>query len=259
MLGAVAGDIIGSIYEGARHPFNEDFSLTSNKSHFTDDTVLTIAVAEAVLTDGDYQGAILRYARMYPDAGYGGSFRRWMYSDNPQPYNSFGNGSAMRVSPIGWAFQSVDEVLAEAMRSAAVTHNHPEGIKGAQAIALSIFYARQGIEKEDILHEIQNRFYYRLDQRLATIRENFQFDVTCQGTIPPALIAFNESDNLESAIRKAVSLGGDADTLGAICGSVAEAYYHKIPKEILDLIKSRLPENFLGILRAFYTKFVRVN
>jgi ADP-ribosylglycohydrolase len=257
MLGAAAGDIIGSIYEGATQPFNEDFPLAAWNSHFTDDTVLTVAVADAILTGGDYQSALIRYARRYPDAGYGGGFRKWMRSDDPRPYNSFGNGSVMRVSPIGWAFDTAADVLAEAERSAAVTHNHPEGIKGAQAVALAIFYARTGIEKSAILREIQDRFGYRLDEPLAILRPGFQFDVTCQGTVPPALIAFNESDSLESAIRKAVSLGGDADTLGAICGSVAEAYYRRFPGEILEIIKEKLPDEFLEVFRAFYQRFVQ--
>jgi ADP-ribosylglycohydrolase len=181
MLGAAAGDIIGSIYERAAQPFNEDFPLIAWNSRFTDDTVLTVAVADAILTDGDYQSALIRYARRYPDAGYGGGFRKWMRSEDPRPYNSFGNGSAMRVSPIGWAFDTVEDVLAEAEKSAAVTHNHPEGIKGAQAVALAIFYARTGVEKSAILREIQERFGYRLDESLASIRPGFQFDVTCQG------------------------------------------------------------------------------
>lgn len=144
-------------------------------------------------------------------------------------------------------------------KSAVITHDHPEGIKGAQAIALSIFYARKGFVKQDILQEVQKRFAYNLNSPLSTIRVSFKFDVTCQGTVPPALIAFKESENFESAIRKAVSLGGDTDTLGAICGSVAEAYYHKFPKEIMELINSRLPDEFLEVLRAFYKRFVRID
>lgn len=259
MLGAIAGDIIGSVYEGSKQPFSENFPILSNNSRFTDDTVLTIAIAEAILTDGNYQKSVLKYARKYPNAGYGGSFRTWMLSADPQPYNSFGNGSAMRVSPVGWAYSSLDDVLAEAERSAAITHDHPEGIKGAQAIALSIFYARKGFAKQDILGEVQKRFGYNLDQQLSTIRGSFKFDVTCQGTVPPALIAFRESENIESAIRKSVSLGGDADTLGAICGAVAEAYYHKFPQEIMDLINDRLPDEFLDVLSAFYNRFVRID
>ena len=257
MLGAAAGDIIGSIYERAAQPFNEDFPLIAWNSRFTDDTVLTVAVADAILTDGDYQSALIRYARRYPDAGYGGGFRKWMRSEDPRPYNSFGNGSAMRVSPIGWAFDTAEDVLAEAEKSAAVTHNHPEGIKGAQAVALAIFYARTGVEKSAILRESRERFSYGLDEPLESIRPGFRFNVACQETVPPALIAFNESDSLESAIRKAVSLGGDADTLGAICGSVAEAYYHRFPGEILALIKEKLPDEFLEVFSVFYQRFVQ--
>ena len=182
----------------------------------------------------------------YPNSGYGGMFRQWMHAENPQPYNSFGNGSAMRVSPVGWAFNTVEEVLREAEASAAVTHNHPEGIKGAQAVALAIFRARSGSTKDEIRAETTQRFGYDLSSTLDEIRPTYQFDETCQKTVPPAIIAFLESLDFEDAIRKAISLGGDADTLAAITGSIAEAFYGGVPQEIVKEVQPRVPEEFVG-------------
>jgi len=217
MLGAIAGDVIGSIYEGrGKQIKRENFPLFSPHCHFTDDSLLTIAVADAILTDGDYGPAIRQYALRYPHLGYGGRFKQWMGSDSSEPYFSYGNGSAMRVSPVGWAFDSVEDVLHEAQRSAAVTHNHPEGIKGAQATALAIFLARQRIEKEALRLEISARFGYDLYQTVAEIRPGYKFDSSCQGSVPQAIIAFLDSAGVEDAIRKAISLGGDSDTLAAI-------------------------------------------
>lgn len=243
LLGAVTGDIIGSRFEW--HPTkSEAFELLHPNCHFTDDSVLTLAVAEAILKGKDYQLKIRQFAKLYPDAGYGGRFRNWMYADDGMAYNSFGNGSAMRVSAVGWAFDNEDEVLQEAEATAAVTHNHPEGIKGAQATALAIFLARKGFNKDFILQRIANQFEYDLGFTLDDIREEYHFDVTCQGTVPAALIAFFESQNYEDAIRKAIALGGDADTLAAITGSIAEAYYGGVPgwleKEIIGILGPHL-------------------
>jgi ADP-ribosylglycohydrolase len=255
LLGAIAGDIIGSRYEG-RPIKTEVFELFTPRNSFTDDTVLTVAVADAILRQEGYDALILEYARRYPHAGYGGSFRYWMYSNNPQPYNSFGNGSAMRVSPVGWAFDTLEEVLREAELSASPTHNHPEGIKGAQAIALAVFMARKGDSKDEIRREISARFGYDLGQTLESIRPAYRFDITCQGTVPPALLAFLESHSVEDAIRKAISLGGDADTLAAISASVAEAYYGGLPAELILEVKRRLPGELWQVVESFSERYL---
>ena len=189
MLGAIVGDVIGSAYEAS--PIKQiDFQLFPPGARFTDDTVLTVATAEALLGDGDYAAAYRRYGRAYPNAGYGGSFYRWLFSEGAGPYGSWGNGAAMRVSPVGFALDSVDAVLAEAARSAAVTHDHPEGIKGAQATALAVFLARAGTSKAMIKAEIQDGFGYDLNRPLDAIRPGYRFDVSCQGSVPESLIAF---------------------------------------------------------------------
>ena len=201
-----------------------DFELFKSECTYTDDTVLTAATAQALMTDGDYAKAYQDFARRYADRGYGGNFSRWFRSDNPQPYNSWGNSSAMRVSPVGFAFNTVDEVLTEAKRSAEVTHNHPEGIKGAQATALAILLARQGLDKSTIRKEISERFAYDLSRSLDEIRPGYRFDVSCQGSVPEAIITFLESADYEDAIRKAISLGGDSDTIACVNGGIAEAF-----------------------------------
>jgi ADP-ribosylglycohydrolase len=254
MLGAIAGDIIGSVFE--HDPVKTvSFPLFSSHSRFTDDTVLTIAVAYAILRDGDYAAALKAFARNYPGAGYGMSFYRWMKAEEMKPYNSWGNGSAMRVSPVGFAFDSSEAVLKEAQRCAAVTHNHPEGIKGAQATALAIYLSRQGIDKADIRYELTTRFGYEVERRLAEIRPVYFFDVSCQGSVPESLIAFFESRNYEDAVRNAISLGGDADTMGCIAGAVAQSFYRKIPPKIVREARKRLPDEFLGVLDQFNSKF----
>jgi ADP-ribosylglycohydrolase len=250
LLGALAGDVIGSVYEF--NPIKHThFGLFTPSSRITDDSVLTLAVADAILSGKSYLECIHQYAQAYPNCGYGGFFRQWMASDDPQPYNSFGNGSAMRVSPIGWAFDNIDNVLHEAEASAAVTHNHPEGIKGAQAVALAIFRARTGASKDEIRQEITARFGYDLFPTLKDIRPSYQFDETCQGTVPPAIIAFLESDDFEDAIRKSISLGGDADTLAAITGSIAEAYYGGVPQEIVAQVRERIPDELWNVVERF--------
>jgi ADP-ribosylglycohydrolase len=250
MLGAIAGDIIGSIYESA--PIKStDFPLFAPQATFTDDTVLTVATAVAVLDGIDYASAYRRMARLHATRGYGGSFYRWFHSDDAPPYGSYGNGSAMRVSPVGWAFQDEKRVLDEARRSAAVTHNHPEGIKGAQATALAIFLARTGAGREDIRHRIQSDFGYDLQRTVETIRPFYTFRISCQETVPEALIAFLDANDYESAVRNAVSLGGDSDTLACIAGSLAEAYYGPLPELIRFEAMQRLPAAFKTVIRTF--------
>ncbi len=258
MLGAIAGDIIGSVFE-ASFVKTTDFPLFSDRSTFTDDTVLTIATADAILHQRDYAGNYRRFARAYPHAGYGGSFRGWFLDKKSAPYNSFGNGSAMRVSPVGFAFDSLEATLAEAANSASVTHNHPEGVKGAQATAAAIFWARNGLSKTEIRREITARFQYRLDMTLAEIRPSYSFDVSCQGSVPQSIIAFLESDSVESAIRNAVSLGGDADTMACIAGGIAQAFYRNIPAAICTQIKARLPKEFWQIWEEFKQQFNIMN
>jgi len=250
MLGAIAGDVIGSVYEH-RPVKSVDFPLFGAHSRPTDDTVLTVAVAHAVLDGADYSDMIRRYARAYPNAGYGGSFRRWMLSDDAAPYGSWGNGSAMRVSPVGLAFGPEEVVLAEAAKSAAVTHDHPEGIKGAQAVALAVYLAREGAGKQEIRREVESGFGYDLGRRLEEVRERYEFDVSCQGSVPESLIAFLESEDYEGAVRNAVSLGGDADTMAAIAGAVAHAFYREIPERIVGEVRRRLPDELVAVVERF--------
>lgn len=254
MLGAIAGDIIGSVYE--RRPLKtKSFPLFCEASRFTDDTVLTTAVASAILNSEDYGASIGMFAGRYPHSGYGGFFVRWLQSPNKAPYNSWGNGSAMRVSPVGFAFNSVDEVLNEAKKSAEVTHDHPEGIKGAQATALAVYLARIGTSKGEIKGEIHERFAYDLSRKLDEIRPTYSFDVSCQGTVPEAIIAFLESESFEDAIRNAVSLGGDSDTLACITGGIAQAFYKEIPDDIETAVRARLPTEFIQVLDQFQLTF----
>jgi len=254
MIGAIAGDIIGSIYE--QHPIKtKDFELFDPRCRFTDDTVLTVAVAHAILTGRAYRQAILELGRRYPRAGYGGSFIRWLGSDDPQPYNSWGNGSAMRVSPVGFAFGTEKEVLTEAWKSAQISHNHPEGIKGAQATALSIFLGRTGHAKAEIKSVISRQFGYDLDRTVDEIRPAYSFDISCQGTVPEAIIAFLDSESYEDAVRNAVSLGGDSDTLACIAGGLAEAYYKGVPGPIEDKVREMLPPDLVCIVDEFRARF----
>ncbi len=255
MLGAIAGDIIGSIYE-----FNNirstDFPLFSDRSEFTDDTVLTIATADCILNNGKYPEIYKKYFRAYPDRGYGGNFINWGSSESLDPYNSFGNGSAMRVSPVGFAYNTLDEVLEEAGRSAAATHNHPEGIKGAQAVASAIYLARKGKSKIEIKEYITSTFNYDLEDTLDNIRIDYGFDETCQGSVPQAIIAFLESNDFEDAVRKAISIGGDSDTIACIAGGIAEAFYGGVPEDIRSEVLAKLDEGMLEIISRFYDKFI---
>ncbi len=253
MIGAIAGDIIGSVYEW--NPIKTtEFPLFGNGCHFTDDSVLTIALADYILHGGEWTEVLKTYANRYPDAGYGANFYAWMRSRESKPYNSWGNGSAMRVSAVGFAFPTIDKVLEEAEKSAIVTHDHPEGVKGAQATAAAIFLARQKKTKPEVKAYIESQFGYELDEPIDSIREWYEFDVSCQGTMPPAIRAFYEAENFEQAIRLAVSLGGDSDTLACITGGIAQAYYG-IPDDIRNKCLTYLDEHLLSVVQEFCTRF----
>jgi ADP-ribosylglycohydrolase len=254
LFGAIAGDVLGSRHEW-KVCTGPQFPLFSKSSRFTDDTVLTVAVADAILNERGYGEVIVEYARRYPKAGYGSYFRRWLKEDGVTPYNSLGNGSAMRVSAVGWAFNTVEDVLREAERSAAVTHNHPEGIKGAQSVALAIFLARAGVGKEDIRREIETGFGYDLRRTLDAIRPTYRWDSTSPGSVPESIIAFLESTDYESAVRNAVLLGGDADTMAAIAGSIAEAWYGGVPESIVAEVRTRLKPELLDVVERFAKSF----
>jgi len=248
MLGAIIGDIVGSPYE-FHNIKTTDFPFFCEQSKYTDDTVMTIAVASGLcqcLDDPEASreaiiDAMHDFGNQYK-VGYGGNFAQWIFKRHRQPYGSYGNGSAMRVSSVGWLYNSLNDVERYAEISAAVTHNHPEGIKGAQAVATAIFMARTGSTKKQICHHITSRYGYDLSRTLDQIRPNYTFSEICQTSVPEAIIAFLESDNFEDAIRKAISLGGDSDTIGAITGSIAEAFYHDLPKWIVDDALSRLDD-----------------
>ncbi len=260
MYGAILGDIIGSPFEFDRGDKTKDFKLFSRRSHFTDDSVMTLAVCEALLKVGqdatvkEIEDAVISsmqsWGRRYPHAGYGGYFRRWLTACHPEPYNSFGNGSAMRVSAVGWLYDSLENTRTVAKATANVTHNHPEGIKGAEATASAIFMARNGSSKEEIKKYIENEFHYDLNRTLDEIRPSYHMDETCQKTVPEAIIAFLEAKDFEDAIRNAVSLGGDTDTLGAITGSIAEAYYG-IPEWLMTECRKRINKDMRVVLDDF--------
>ena len=248
MIGAIAGDMIGSPYE--MHPIKH-INFDSVVSAFTDDTVLTVAVAYFILNEADIASSLKKFAEKYFNSSYGAGFRKWIRSWDNKPYNSFGNGSAMRVSPVGFAYDSVEEVLHQAKRTAEVTHNHPEGIKGARATALAIYLARAGESKDTIRKEITDRFSYDLNRTVDEIRPNYSFDVTCQGSVPESIIAFLDSESWEDAVKKSISLGGDADTMACITGGIAQAYYREIPENIVEDVTNKLPPDLREILNEF--------
>jgi ADP-ribosylglycohydrolase len=254
IIGAIAGDIIGSVYEW-HNVKAVDFDLFCHKSTFTDDSVLTLATMDAIINKKDYTESYQAFGKKYPHRGYGGNFYSWIYSNNPKPYNSWGNGSAMRVSPVGWYGNSIDEVMAEAQKSAEVTHNHPEGIKGAQSTAVGIYMARSRKNKEEIKKFITDTFGYDLNRKIDDIRPNYEFDVSCQGSVPEAIIAFLESTDFENAIRLAISIGGDSDTIACIAGGLAEAYYQKIPDDIIENVLGILPQDLVKIVEDFSIKY----
>jgi ADP-ribosylglycohydrolase len=254
MIGAIAGDIIGSVYE--HDPIKtKDFPLFHPQCRFTDDTVLTIAIAKAILEGRDYGKTVWEVGRKHPHAGYGRSFFHWLESAAPTPYNSWGNGSAMRVSPVGFAFDAVSVVLEEAARTAQISHNHPEGIKGAQATALSVYLARTARDKTLIRKEVADRFGYDLDRTVEDIRPGYDFDVSCQGSVPEAIIAFLESDTYVDAVRNAISLGGDSDTLACITGGIAEAYYGPVSPRILIKVRECLTGDLWRIAERFCLRY----
>jgi ADP-ribosylglycohydrolase len=255
MIGAIAGDIIGSYYE-AFSTKDSDFPLFHEYCRFTDDTVLTVAVANWILNGGDLANEFHAYFDAYPQAGYGASFVRWAGYKRREPYNSWGNGSAMRVSAVGFAFDSLDMVLARAKESAEVTHNHEEGIRGAQATAAAIFIARNGRDKSEIKKYIQTQFGYDLNRTLNDIRPGYSFDVSSQGSVPESIISFLESTDYENAVRNAVSLGGDADTMACIAGGIAEAYYGGVPDKIQKKTFEILDERLTKTVNEFTARFM---
>jgi len=256
MLGSILGDIIGSTYE-FDNAGKYDFEPFPSGSDFTDDTVLTIAVADAILNNKPYGTVIREYANKWPGRGYGGMFSRWYRADNPQPCNSFGNGSAMRASPVGWAFETLEKTIEEAGKSAECTHNHPEGIKGAEATAAAMFLSRTGYSKKEIKDFVQLRFNYNLGRTLAEIQSGYKFNETCQETVPEAITCFLESENYEDAIRKAIWLGGDSDTLACITGGIAEAFYGELPDEWKRKAVQILPAELSAIIDNFRDAFMK--
>jgi ADP-ribosylglycohydrolase len=255
MIGAIAGDIIGSIYE--HHPIKtREFPLFDKGCRFTDDTVLTVAVADAILSGQAYRESVRKIGQRHPHAGYGGSFIKWLHAPDPQPYNSWGNGAAMRVSPVGFAFSTETQVLIQAKQTAVITHNHPEDIKGAQATALAVFLARTGHDKETIRQRIMNDFSYDLTRTIDEIRPDYTFDISCQGTVPEAIIAFLDADSWEDTIRNAISLGGDSDTLACIAGGIAEAFYGEIAPDIRRQVELILPPDLWKVTAAFCDRYL---
>lgn len=261
MIGAIIGDIAGSRFEWHNRK-SKDFEFFNKHCRFTDDSVMSLAVCEALLNSKDNNSdlgeetviSMQKSGSTYPRAGYGGAFRKWLKADNPQPYNSWGNGSAMRVSGCGYAGNTVDEVKALSESVTEVTHNHPEGLKGAEAVAVAVFLARTGHSIPEIKDYISGN-YYPMDFTLDEIRDSYTFDVSCQGSVPQALEAFFESDGFEDAIRNAVSIGGDSDTIAAITGSVAGAYYG-VPVEMRKDALSYLSDDLKDILLRFEEAYV---
>ncbi|HPG59682.1 MAG TPA: ADP-ribosylglycohydrolase family protein [Candidatus Wallbacteria bacterium] len=256
MIGAIAGDIIGSVFE--RHNAQtKNFELFGPFSIFTDDSVLTVAIADSIMNGKPYAVKLREYFFKYPNAGYGGGFVNWALTLDAGPYNSYGNGSAMRVSPVGWVYDNIETVISVAKDCAQCTHNHPEGIKGAQAVAAAIFLARKKETKRAIKSFIAEQFGYDLDRDLEEIRKaGYKFDVSCQGSVPEAIIAFLGSDSYESAIRRAIWLGGDSDTIACISGSIAEAFYGGVPDDIKKEALSRLNDNLRSVTEQFILKFI---
>lgn len=259
LLGAICGDVVGSIYEfHSTKDYHFPLMECSQSMSYTDDTIMTIAVADWIMSGGDLSQVMQKWCRKYPHpmGGYGGRFSEWIASDNPQPYNSWGNGSAMRVSPCGFAYDSLEETLEAARLSALVTHNHPEGIKGAEATAAAIYLSRTGKSKQEIRDYITSTFGYDLSRSCQEIRPSYRFNESCQETVPESLTAFLESRDYEDAIRLAVSMGGDADTMGAITGAVAAAYYGSMPEELCEMASGKLPEDMMTIVKAFDQRYL---
>jgi len=255
MIGSIIGDCIGSIYEWHKVE-TYDFDLFTDQTDYTDDSVMSLATCVSIMTGKSYGECYRDFGNRYPGRGYGGMFQTWLDSlTMSPPYDSFGNGSAMRVSPIGYAFNDPKKVLEEAKKSAECTHSHPEGIKGAQATALAVYMARVGKPKSEIKRVISKAFKYDLDRTLADIAPVYHFDGTCQGTVPEAIICFLESESFLDAIKKAIRLNGDSDTLACITGGIAQAFYKEIPKDIAQKVVELLPEEFQNIIRDFYKTY----
>lgn len=264
LMGAILGDIVGSIYEFDPHKAT-DINLQDKRMDYTDDTIMTIAVADWILNDKRHtmNGLVERmqqWGRRYPHpmGAYGNMFSQWLRSDNPMPYNSWGNGSAMRVSAVGFAFDTLEETMNVAKKCAEVTHDHPEGIKGAQATAAAIFMARTGSPKEVIRRYITDTFGYNLDRSCDDIRPTYRFDGSCQGTVPESIIAFLDSKDYEDALRLCISLGGDADTMGAITGAIAGAYYNKMPYALYEFGMEKLPKDIQNVVGLFNSKYGQI-
>ena len=263
LMGAVLGDIAGSIYEFNPHK-STDVNLTDKSMDFTDDTIMTIAVADWILNDKLHTkkglvACMQKWGRKYPQpmGAYGNMFSQWLRTDAPKPYNSWGNGSAMRVSAVGFAFDTLEQTMKMAKKCAEVTHNHPEGIKGAQATAAAIFMARTGCTKDAIRHYISETFGYNLNRTCDDIRPSYGFDGSCQGTVPESIIAFLDSKDYEDALRLCISLGGDADTMGAITGAIAGAYYNKMQYSLYEFGMDKLPDDIQNVISDFDNKYER--
>lgn len=253
LLGAIAGDFIGSPYElkGCRIKIT-DFPLFNQYSTFTDDTVSTLAISKWMTNqEADLASILHTLGNRYIDVGFGHAFKEWLRSDDPKPYNSWGNGSAMRVSSVGVVCSYLHEVLDIAKQTAIITHNHPEGIKGAQAVATSVYLAYNGLKKNHIKNYVEKTFGYDLNRTISEIRESYSFDSSCQGSVPESIIAFLESNNFEEAVRLAVSLGGDADTQASIAGAIAAAFYKEIPQNIIETILNKIPNDLFKMLSTF--------
>lgn len=258
IIGAICGDVIGSTRE-FRPIKTKNFVLFENESTFTDDTIMTLAVASWLVKDRESKKVLIDemqfWGRKYPYVAYGASFGGWLMQDDPEPYDSWANGSAMRVSPCAWVGNSLEEVRDLAYTSAIISHDHPEGIKGALSVAEAIYLARSGFSKEEIKNSIETNYQYDLDRALDEIRPGYSFDVSCAGSVPESIICFLEAKDFEDAVRNAVSLGGDGDTQAAIAGSIASAYW-EVPKDIVDETVSRLDSDLLGVFMDFEEKFM---
>ena len=260
MIGAIIGDIVGSRFEFDRGDKSKDFELLTRENCFTDDTVMTVAVAEALMEAGRYAGeaevkaALIRsmkkWGQKYPDAGYGARFIKWVLSDDPEPYGSYGKGSAMRVSPSGFYYDTIERTREVARWTAEVTHNHPEGVKGAEATAAAIFLARKGAEKELIEMYLMKEFGYNLSRCLDEIRPTYHHVEDCMNTMPEAFECFLESESYEDCLRNVMYIGGDTDTLCAISGAIAEAFW-EIPWSIIEAAVPYLPDDIMEVVRRF--------
>lgn len=262
ILGAIIGDVWGSVYERKPTKHKEDVIL-DNRCHFTDDTAMTISNMKWLLS-GDLSKEKLiecmhEVGNAYPNAGYGGKFFWWITKRKTEAYNSWGNGSAMRVSPVGWVFDNLEDVLKYAKISAEVTHNHPEGIKGAQAIAAAVFMARQGESKAKIKKYIEETFEYDLDRKLDDIKMSYSFEVSCQKSVPESIISFLESTDFVDAVKNAIAMAGDADTMGDMAGAIAEPYYGTKNEEIVNFVFKKLPSDFQNTIIEFSEKYANRN